>query len=163
MTELFMPYEFDTRKQGRLLAMLMLAAAATMAVAGGALAVLEVVPAETLALVLPLIGIVALADIAAALYLYRRAGGSFGTVGKLHLIVDPDRFLGLASNSHLGSFIITDFAELQLEKRLHFTALTLVGKDPRFKVLLGTHPHAEAERRAAFLVENIHHLKVVTQ
>lgn len=150
---LHLPYTFDTRRHGRAMVtglivldgVLMLAAAGLMIWARHPLTQFWI----------PLgIWFLALAQIALGLFMFRAAGGAFGTVGRLHVTIEPDRLFGVTARNHRGTFPITEFKAVRLERigaGGTVGVLRLVGKNPLLQITLAAAPYDTLKPVADFL------------
>jgi hypothetical protein len=155
---LHLPYEFDTRRHGRTLLHILLLAdfGCILAIA----AILYFTQDPTLRLWLPpAIGVFAMMQIVAGLVVFRAAGGAYGTVGKVHVTIEPDKMLGLTSRSHRGTFPLTDFAGFEL-RRIgaggRVGILSIIGKNPQLRITLTATPYENAKAEADFLSKELH-------
>lgn len=156
---LYIPYEFDTRSHGRsiLRAMTYMMIGLLLLIA----VLLFTLHDPLFRLWVPVIlGAFVLLKILAGLVVFRLAGGASGTLGKEHVTIEPDQFMGLATRTHRGTFLTTDYEAVEL-RRISLQGsvgiLSLIPKDPTTapRIVLGAMAYEEAKQHAAFLKKEL--------
>ncbi len=161
---LHLPYTFDTRKHGRaaVYALIIVDILLLLIAFGTGL----VTRSATLLFWLPtLLGLLAVALMAAGLFLFRLAGGALGTVGRVHVTIEPDRLFGIATRTHRGTFPTTEFEAIRLDRigaSGTVGVLRIVGKNPRLQITLTVGPYETLHPVADFLCAELNLKKTGT-
>lgn len=159
-----LPYTFDTRQHGRaaVYALIMVDILLLLIAVGVGL----LTRSATLLFWLPvLLGLLAVALMAAGLFLFRVAGGAFGTVGRVHVTIEPDRLFGITTRTHRGTFPTTEFAAIRLDRigaSGTVGVLRIVGKNPRLQITLTVGPYETLHPVADFLCAELNLKKTGT-
>jgi hypothetical protein len=152
---LSLPYHFDTTKQNRLIAIVLLIDIIVLpAILLFALwdtmqhdkVMRMVVPmAALIAAVLPVIAVVTI---------YKSLSPATGSIDRFSIVIRPDRFMGLPNSAPDGSFVPTQFSGYTLVQMKRRMALRLQGPEPGRSVIIANGNRA-ALQPIADLLEQI--------
>lgn len=156
---LFIPYEFDTRQHGRTImrgVMYMI-----LAIIAVIVLLLFTLDDPLKRLWIPVIlAVFAVIKLIMALVIFHLAGGASGTVGKQHVTIEPDRFMGVPARMHRGTFMTEDYQGVEIRRisvQGSVGVLTLLPKDPSRapRIVLGAMLYELAKQHAEFLCKEL--------
>lgn len=149
---LSLPFHFDTTKQNRLIAFILLVD-------------IIILPAillfafwdmmqqdDTMRVVIPIAALMAaIMPVIAVVAIYKSQSPATGSIDRFSIVIRPDRFLGLPNSAPDGSFVPTQFTGYTLVQMKRRISLRLQGPEPGRSVIIAKGNKADLQPIADLL------------